>query len=121
LNGSDNFQATIPALPYSPLCDGVNVGNNWNNVNPTPPSSGLNPGHCVGRIQDVLPLTAVEYDHYQPAVKNLINYPIAYSLQAIVKINPPVPVPMPANIQPTQANVNILTQILNLLLNFFKG
>ena len=105
LNGTDNFQATISPLQYSPLCDGVNVGSDWNEVNPVPPASGANPGHCVGRIKDVLPLTAVEYDHYMPNPKNLINYPIAYSLQAIVTITPPPPAPLPPpNPTPVQAS-----------------
>ena len=55
LNNQHNFQATIPALQYSPLCDGVNVGQNWNSSYPPAPDANAPAGHCVGRIKDILP------------------------------------------------------------------
>lgn len=119
IQGSGNFQAATAALPFAPLCDGVVVNDGWNQSYPTPPASGLNPGHCVMRIRNVIPLTAVEYDHYLPNPKFLANYPIWYSLQAIIKITPPPPPPtLPPNPTPTQES-NWLSQIVTWLSGIF--
>jgi hypothetical protein len=72
------------------------------------------------------------YDHYEPRKKVLdAGYPVRYVMQGVVSpilapapTTPTIPVPVPVIVQPTQANVTILTQIVALyeaILLLIKG
>lgn len=121
LNGAGDMQAMQDALQSSPLVVGVNVGTNWNQEQPTPPSSGANPGHAVSNFL-VNPLNDAHiYDHYLPNPKELINYPIWYALQIIVSVNPPPPAPsLPPNPTVPQT-VSWLTSLVSWIRNIVEG
>ncbi len=109
--GTPNVPAMLEALKTSPLCIGVNVGDNWNNVTPTSPGTGANPGHCVMNYE-IVGSDKWIYDHYLPNPKDLTpDYPVWYALQAIVFVTPPPPAPMPPA-QPTQATTLTWLQAL---------
>ena len=96
-DGGTNVSGMRCALPAAPLALGINVGTNWNTVQPTipPVSAGGQPGHSVmNYFIDVSDGTWI-YDHYLPNPKDLVaGYPIWYSLQTIVNIIPLPPLPV---------------------------
>jgi hypothetical protein len=103
-DGTADPSKRIAALPYGPLAIGVNVGSDWNEVNPPAPLSGQNPGHCVALFDETITNgtdTASIFDHYLPNPKYLINWDIRYALQVFLTITPP-PLPPPAPV-PTPA------------------
>ena len=82
------------ALQQAPICIGINVGDNWNQVNPTP-TSDLAPEHSVLIVKMDTATTVL--DHYQPFLKVLpFSWNIGYAIQGIVTpILPPPPPPTP--------------------------
>ena len=114
MNGSENQPAMIQALPTAPLCLGVNVGSDWNQINPPPPPSGADPGHAVMNYQ-IITNNFYVYDHYLPNPKDLINYPVIYALQGVVSFNPPPP-SLPSNSTVPQIQ-NWLTRLIAWLKN----
>lgn len=122
----NNVQGTIlfPTLDAdrfaTPLHIGINVGTNWNQLEPSIPPIGSGPGHSVTNITNSSVGENI-YDHYNPLIKVLGNgYPIPQVLQAVITITPPPPVVvpvipvLPTIIAPTQANVTLLTKIVSL-------
>lgn len=121
VNGSADVQAMIEALQSSPLIIGVNVGSNWNQVKPTPPSSGANPGHAVANYK-IAPWTDVWiYDHYVPNPKDLQNYPVWYAMQMVVSVNPPPPAPVPPQNPTVPQTVSWLTSLVSWLRNLLES
>jgi hypothetical protein len=135
-NGTTNIPNMIKALQQSPLCIGVNVGDNWNTSTPTIPTlTETNPGHSVMTYKIITNNNWV-FDHYLPNPKELVSgYPINYVLQGIVTITPPpaapvAPVATPATptspaVQPTTQQyltwLQSLSNWLNGILNSLQG
>ena len=95
----ENFNAVLPSASVdsarykTPLHIGVNVGTNWNQVEPSVPVVGSPAGHSISNIADA-PNGESCLDHYQPFIKTLVNgYPIPEIMQAVVTITPPPPAP----------------------------
>lgn len=79
--GATNIPSMTSALAQAPLCIGIAVGSDWNQVQPSPIDG--TPGHSVMNYL-IDPFVEI-YDHYIPAKKELIkNYPIHYVLQGIL-------------------------------------
>jgi hypothetical protein len=97
-DGTENIKNMIAALPSAPLILGVVTDAGWNQTNPTPPPSGTDPNHAVMNYQIFNGTNVWIYDHYQPADKDLVNYPVIYAFQGTVNVVPPPPAPtLPAN------------------------
>lgn len=120
------------AMLQAPLIVGIGINlSGYNQEIPLDPPVSADPEHAM-MVTQVLAPSVTCLDHYDPFQKTLdAGYPIHYVLQAVVTINPPVaptaPLPpapnIPLNVQPTQQNVNLLTQIVKLytaLLSLFK-
>jgi len=101
-NGANNIPAMKSALPQAPLCVGVPVNSDWNQVQPVD-DSGL-PAHSV---QNYLIDSFVEIeDHYIPEFKKLaLTYKIPQVIQGILSPIftpiPPAPTPAPDVLTPT--------------------
>jgi hypothetical protein len=98
-DGTENLQDMKGALTTAPLLLGVNVGTDWNVVEPPAPVVGSAPGHCVmGYYLDEANTTWI-FDHYIPNPKGLtLSYPIQYVLQMILSPIFPPPAPtLPPN------------------------
>lgn len=128
-----NVSLMQSAILQSPLCLGLAVTDGWNQATPQDPPASQSPQHAVMGYKIQSPMIDV-YDHYSPYYKVLdAGYPVSFVLQAVVSplisVPPaptpvPPPQPVPTNIQPTQQNINLLTQIAALyqkLLNLFQG
>lgn len=122
--GKKNLPLMNTALQQAPLCLGISVGPNWNQIVPADPIPGSPPEHSVMLYKEE-GQNAFIYDHYQPANKTLdAGFEIPYALQSIVKpiILPPLPAPLPN----PATNAQISQQIskwqawINILLNIFS-
>jgi hypothetical protein len=114
VNGTPkNIPQIAQSLPQAPLCLGVVVAGNWNQVSPSPdPVSGADPGHCIMNYA-VVGETLSCLDHYVPFEKILdAGYPVNYVFQGIVSpiFAPPLPAPLPPSPTPVQES-NWLTQV----------
>lgn len=100
------------ALQQAPLCLGIAVGQPWNQITPANPAPTAPPQHSVMTYLIESPNNSI-LDHYPPYEKILDGgYSINYVMQGILSpIFTSVPIPSPV-IQPTQANVDILTKIV---------
>lgn len=87
--GKENIPAMESAIGQAPLCFGVVTNDGWNQVYPTPPASGANPNHAV-MCYAVKTNDFSIYDHYEPASKELVNYPVLYAFQGIVNYIAPI-------------------------------
>ena len=101
-NGKENIPAMMVALEQSPVCLGTPVCEPWDQNEP-PVCSGQNAAHST-MCYKITGQDVYIYDHYQPANKILQSgYPIPFSLQGIVSVNPPPPAPvLPVNPTPAQ-------------------
>ena len=120
-NGTMPF-AQIDLDRYAtPLHIGINVGGDWNEVNPPLPAIGLPAGHSVTNIANS-EVGEVIYDHYNPFIKTLLNgYPIPQVMQAVVTITPPPPIPTLPPTPTVQQESNWLTQLVAWLNNLFPS
>jgi hypothetical protein len=119
--GPTNLAVMQQALFQAPLQIGINVGANWNQINPTPPPAGSLPGHSVMNYEIVAGGCWI-YDHYEPNPKDLLaGYPVQYVLQAVVSVTPPPPSPeLPPNPTVPQT-VDWLTQLQSWLQNLLNS
>ena len=119
------------ALQQSPLQIGINCGDNWNSVNPTP-TADLSPEHSVS-VEKVTTVSVID-DQYEPFIKDLpFSWNIGYILQAIVSPVPQAPAPL-ETLQPVSTPVTpeekmsliqqlgvIAQQLINWITNNPKG
>ena len=108
--GAPGITKMILSLQTAPLCVGVNIGTDWNEVSPPPPADGTNPGHAVMNYYTFSNEVDV-YDHYLPNPKRLINYPVWYALQGVVSIIPIPPPPTPSPEPTNQTTVTWLSAV----------
>lgn len=87
-DGVENIVAMENAIGQAPLCFGVVTDSGWNQQYPVPPPSGKDPNHAV-MCYAVKANDFSIYDHYQPASKELVNYPVIYAFQGILSYTLP--------------------------------
>lgn len=122
--GKKNLPLMYKALQQAPLCLGISVGDNWNQVNPTDPISGSSPAHSVMEYAQSGSNVLI-YDHYEPSKKILdAGFEIPYALQSIVKpiiILPlPAPLPNPATNAEISNWLSAASKWINAILNSFS-
>jgi len=109
--GACPFPAMDSVRQQSPLCIGVNVGTDWNEVEPPIPQVGLPAGHSIANFARNSAGELIE-DHYLPFEKTLVNgYPIPQVMQPVLLIVPPPPaptVPVPVPVMTTQQDLTWL-------------
>ncbi len=124
-SGGTNIYGMQQSLPTAPLALGVNVGSNWNVVDPPAPpvSAGGSPGHSVMNYMiDAQDGTWI-YDHYLPNPKDLVaGYPIWYSLQTILTVPLVAPVlPSQPTVQQELTWLQQVSSFLTMILSIIKG
>jgi hypothetical protein len=118
-NSPKNVPSMKTVLLQAPLCLGIAVATDWNEITPTPdPSPTDSPEHAVMGYEIEVPEVKI-LDHYIPFEKLLdAGYPINYVLQGIVNplapITVPAVVPIAPNVASTQANLSILQKLVPL-------
>lgn len=91
--GLTNLPSMTAALTQAPLCIGIAVAADWNQVQPS--LADGTPGHSV--MNYFIDSFVEIYDHYLPAKKELSkSYPIHYVLQGIVSPLFAIPTPPPS-------------------------
>ena len=124
-----NMSLMQSASLQAPCGLGIAVNDGWNQTTPTDPPVSQAVQHAVMETEVFAPSCDIS-DNYIPRSKVLdAGYPIPFCIQAIVApISAPPPSPVPTQqhqvfaptIAPTQQNVNILTQIVNLYIQILN-
>jgi hypothetical protein len=118
--GATNVNQMAQVISKGPLSLGIPVNGGWNQVHPTIATGQA--VHVVSAYSVPAPSVYVS-DNYAPFLKILDpGYQMSYVMQVIVQYIPPtqstptassLPA-VPQTVQPTQANLNILQQIVSL-------